>query len=116
MDLHLKFGDSSSNVSRDMQQRSRRMRHFDRFWNIDNCQREVVSDVTSGMVDHDVGVDLSANIGDSRAKIIFSHFSNVGNFRAEVRSNVISGVVVDLTGAKARVKFGDSRSNHSRDI
>ena len=30
---------------------------FDRFLNFDNCQPEVVSDVISGMVDQNVGMD-----------------------------------------------------------
>ena len=64
----MKFGDSSSNGTRDIQQRSRRMRHFRPFLNFDNCQPEDVSDVTSGTVNQDVGVDICANFGDSRLK------------------------------------------------
>ena len=41
---------------------------FDRFFNFNNCQPEVFSDVISGMVDQDVGVNVCANFGDSRFK------------------------------------------------
>ena len=34
---------------------------FDRSFNFDNCQPEVVSDDISGMADQDVGVDVCAN-------------------------------------------------------
>ena len=57
-----KFCNSSSNSSRAIQQRDRRMRHFRPFFfKFDNCQPEVVSDVISGMPDHDVGIDVCAN-------------------------------------------------------
>ena len=56
MDMPVKFDDSSSNGSRDMQQRIRQMRHFRLFFNFDNCQPEVVSDVIFGMADQDVGM------------------------------------------------------------
>ena len=35
---------------------------FDRFLNVDNCQPEPVSDVISGMVDQDAGMDICANL------------------------------------------------------
>ena len=57
------FGDSSSNGSRDKQQRSRRMQHYRPVLNFGNCHPEVVSDVVSGTVDQDVGVDVCANFG-----------------------------------------------------
>ena len=59
----VKFGDSSSIGSRDIQQRIRRMRHFRPFLNFDNCQPEVVSYVISGKADQDVGEDICANFG-----------------------------------------------------
>ena len=34
---------------------------FDRFLNFDSCQPDVVSDVISGMVEQDVGMDVCAN-------------------------------------------------------
>ena len=39
---------------------------FDRFLNFDNCQPKVVIDVISGMVEQDVGMNVCANLGDSR--------------------------------------------------
>ena len=51
---------------------------FDRFLNFDNCQSAVANDVISGMFDHDVGMDVYANFGDSRLKrsggVIFGRF------------------------------------------
>ena len=41
---------------------------FDRFLNFDDCQTEAASDVISGTVDHDVGVDVRANFGYPRLK------------------------------------------------
>ena len=38
MDVPVKFGDSSSSGSRDIQQQSRHRRHFRPFFNFDNCQ------------------------------------------------------------------------------
>ena len=91
---------------------------FASFLNYDNCQPQVVSDVISGMVDRDVGLDVCANFGDSRLKLSAASFSasNVDNFRQEVCSDAISGAFVDMRGLKARVKCGDSRSNRSRDM
>ena len=37
---------------------------FDRFLSFDDCQPEIVSDVISGTVDQDVGIDVCANFGD----------------------------------------------------
>ena len=37
---------------------------LDRYLNFDSCQLETVSDVISGMVDQDVGMDVRANFGD----------------------------------------------------
>ena len=45
------------------------------FWNFDNCQPEVVSDVVSGMVDQDVGINVCVNFGDSRLKPSDASFS-----------------------------------------
>ena len=92
---------------------------FDRFLNLDNCQPEVVSDVISGMVDQDVGMDECANFGDSRLKPSESSF--LACFRTSITSarkysDVISGRVVGPRGVKALLKFADSRSNRSRDI
>ena len=42
------------------------MQHFRPFFNVDDCQPEVVSDVISGMIHQDVGGDVRANFGDSR--------------------------------------------------
>ena len=77
MDVPVKFGESSSNGSGDMQQRSRRMRHFRFFLNFDTCQPEVVRDVIHGMVDQDVGMDVRANFGDSMLKSSEASFSAV---------------------------------------
>ena len=41
---------------------------FDCFFNFDNCQPEVVSDVISRRADQSVGMDVCANFGDSRLK------------------------------------------------
>ena len=120
VDVPVKFGDSSSNGSRDIQQRSRPMRQFRPFLNFDNCQPEAVSDVISGQVNQDVGMDIRANFGDSRLKpseaSFFGRFSNVDNVRPEVHSDVMSGAIIDRTGVKVPVQFGESRSNRSRDI
>ena len=61
--MPMKFGDSSSNGSRDIGQRSRRRRHFRLFLNFDNCQPEVVSDVVSGMTVQELSMDKYANFG-----------------------------------------------------
>ena len=50
---------------------------FDRFLNFDNCQPELVSDVISGTVDQDVGMDVCANLSDSRLKLSEASFSAV---------------------------------------
>ena len=54
---------------------------FDRFLNFDNCQPEVVSDVISGMVDQNVGVDF----GDCRLKPSEASFSAL--FRTLITSD-----------------------------
>ena len=51
-----------------MLKRSRDIQKQSRFLNFDNCQPEVLSDVTSGRADHGVGMDVCANCGDSRLK------------------------------------------------
>ena len=80
---------------------------FDRFLDVDNCQLEVVSDVISGAVDQDGGMDVYANFGDSRLKP--SEASSSAVFRTSITSDrkytVISGVVVDTTGVKVRDNF-----------
>ena len=48
---------------------------FARFLNFNNPQPEVVSDVISCMADHDVGVDVCANFGDSGFKPSEASFS-----------------------------------------
>ena len=40
---------------------------------------EVVSDVISGMVDQDAGMDVCANFGDSRLKLSQASFSGTTN-------------------------------------
>ena len=82
MGVPVKFGESGSNGSPDIQQRSRRMRHFRPLLNFDNCQPEVVSDVIPGMVDQDVGMDVRANFGDSMLKSSEASFSAV--FRTSI--------------------------------
>ena len=62
MDVPVKFGDSSSNGSRDIQQRAVGCGIFDCCLNFDNCQPEVVSHVISGVVNEDVGMDVCANM------------------------------------------------------
>ena len=76
MDVPVKYGDYSSNGSRDIQRRSG-CGIFDRFLNVDNCQPEVVSDDISGMADQHVGSDVCAHVGDSRLKPSEASFSNV---------------------------------------
>ena len=66
VDVSVKFDDSSSNSSGNIRQRSSRRRHFRLFLNSDNYQPEVVSDVISGTVVHDVSADVGDNFGDSR--------------------------------------------------
>ena len=85
LDVALKFGDSGSNSSRDIQHRSRRMRHFRPFLNFDNCQPEAVSDVISGVVDQDVSVYVCAIFGDSRLKPSEASFST--HFRTSITSD-----------------------------
>ena len=70
---------SGSNGSRDIQQRSRRMRHFRPFSNFDNCQPEVV------MADQDVGLDVCANCSDSMLKPSEASFSTL--FRTSITSD-----------------------------
>ena len=86
MDVAVKFGDSSSSGSQDIQQRNHRMRHFFKpFLNFDDCQPEVVSDVISGIVNQDVGVDACANFGDSILKP--SEASISAPFRTSITSD-----------------------------
>ena len=63
----VKCGDSSSNGSRNIQQRSRRIWHFRPFLNFDSYQPEVVSDVISGVVVDPRGVKVFVKFGDSRS-------------------------------------------------
>ena len=58
---------------------------FDRSLNFDNCQPEVFSDVISGTVDQDFGMDVCANFGDSRLKLSEASFSAV--FRTSITSD-----------------------------
>ena len=67
LDVPVKFSDSISNGSRDIQQRSRRMRHSRPFLNFNNCQPEVVSDVISGVVADPMGVKVGVKCGNSRS-------------------------------------------------
>ena len=53
----------SSNGSRDIQQPSRRKRYFRPFFNFDNCQPEVVSDVISGKAVDPTGVKVPVKCG-----------------------------------------------------
>ena len=55
------------------------------FWNFDNCQPEVVSDVISCMVDEDIGMDVHANTFDSRLKP--SEASSSSLFRTSITSD-----------------------------
>ena len=94
---------------------------FDGFFR-GNFRPEAISNVISGMVNQDVGMDGCMCqfwwfYVEAVGGVIFGRFSNVNNFRTEVGSDVISGeVVVDPTGLKVRVKFGVSWSDRSRDI
>ena len=63
----VKFGDSDSYISRDIQQRSRRVRQFPQFLNVDNCQSEVHSDVMSSVVVDATGEKVPVKFGDSRS-------------------------------------------------
>ena len=72
--------DSSSNGSRDIQQRSRRMWHFRQFFEL-----QVVNDVISGMVDQDGRIVACSNFGDSRLKPSEVSFSAV--FRTPMTSD-----------------------------
>ena len=85
---------------------------FDRLLNFDNCPPEVVSDVISGILDHDVSVDVFANFCDSRLK------PSEASCSALVRSSIVFNIrcCCRPTGVKVRVIFGDSRSNRSRDV
>ena len=85
MNVPVKFGDSSSNGSIVIQQQSRRMWHFRPFLNFDNYQPEVVSDIISGTVNRDVGIDVCADFGDSRLKLSEASFS--ATFRTSITFN-----------------------------
>ena len=50
---------------------------FDRFFNFDKCQQEVVSDIITGMAVQDVNLDLCGNFGDSRLKQSEASFSAI---------------------------------------
>ena len=78
----VKFGDFSSNASRDIQERSPSDWAFSHF---DNCQPEEVSDVISGMVNQDIGMDVCANFGDSSLKPSKASFSAL--FRTSMTSD-----------------------------
>ena len=54
------------------------------FFNFDNCQPEVVSDVISGIVDQDVSMYACANFGDSRLKPPEASFSAL--FRTSINA------------------------------
>ena len=58
---------------------------FDRFLNFGNCQPEVASDVISGMIKQDAGMDVCANFGDSRLKPSEASFSVL--FRTSITSD-----------------------------
>ena len=58
---------------------------FDRFFNFDNCQLEVVSDAISGWVDQDVGLDIRADFGNSKLKPSDASFSTL--FRTSITSD-----------------------------
>ena len=61
------------------------MWYFRPFFNFDNCQPEVVSDVIFGMIDQDVGMDVCANSGDSRLKPLEASFLAI--FRTSITSD-----------------------------
>ena len=58
---------------------------FDRILNFDNCQPKVASEVISGMVNQDVGMDVGANFGDFRLKSSEASFSAL--FRTPLTSD-----------------------------
>ena len=64
-DKLVKFGDPNLNLSRKIPSEAV---YFRPFYNFDNCQREAVSDVLSGVTVQDGGMDTRANFGDSRLK------------------------------------------------
>ena len=67
MKLPFKFVDSRSNGSPDtVQQRSRRMRHFRSFSNVDNFRPEVYIVMSYPMVVDLTGVKVRVKFGDSR--------------------------------------------------
>ena len=73
---HVKYGDPRSNFSREIAPEAVRDGIFDGFCR-DNFWPEVVSDVISGMVNQDVGMDVCANFGDSRLKPSEASFSAI---------------------------------------
>ena len=85
--MSVKFGDSISTGSRDIEQRSSVCGIFDRFLNFDNCQPEAASYVISGMAVEDVGMDVCAHFGDSRLKTSDAAFLDV--FRTSITSDHI---------------------------
>ena len=71
----MKFGDPGINLSREVPPETVGCGIFDRFLNFYNCRPEIVSDVISGMADHDVGMDVCGIFGDSRLKPSEASFS-----------------------------------------
>ena len=66
MNVSVKFGNFIPNGSRDIySSEAVGCGIFDRFFYFVNCQPEAVIDVTAGMADQDVGMDVRANLGDS---------------------------------------------------
>ena len=105
--MPVKFADSSSNGSRDIQQQRRRIRHFRPFFNFSNCQPEVVSDVISSTVD--VGMDICANFGDSKLKPLEASFAIF---------HLVNDIIVrykpyNITDSKIVYSFGNCDSRAS---
>ena len=97
VDGPVKFGDFSSNGSRDTAAKSKDSAFAHVFLNFDNCQPAVVSDVISGKADEDVGLDVCGNFGDSRLKSSDASFSAV--FRTSItseRKNIVTSYPVCL--------------------
>ena len=68
MDVSVKFGNSTSNDSPDIREKGCVGWYFDHFWNVNNCQAEVASDVISSMAVQDFSMDVYVKFGYSRLK------------------------------------------------
>ena len=68
-DKRVDFCNPRLNLSRENSTQSSHMRHFRPFFNYDNCQLEVASDIVSGLFVGPTGVEVHVKFCDSRSYV-----------------------------------------------